>query len=231
MKKITFLLSGISMLILSGCGTSALGTAADVFSAVNSTTNNGAANTVNTGANVLGGILSTATSGNNLANIFTSVIGMDKVTSTELIGKWNYKEPGCAFISQSTLASAGGEVIAATVKQKLASTYNKIGVSSNNTSFVFNTDGTFIATILGKNWTGTYTFDEKTQAIKMNGLLLSLSGYTKRNAEGIALLFESKKVLTLIQTLSALSGNSTLNTIGDVSSSYDGVRIGFDLKR
>lgn len=236
MKKITILMSGAALLVLSSCGTSTLGTAAEVLGALNSTSADGAAtkaatSAATTGTNILGNLLSTAASGNNLGNILTSVIGLDKVTKKGLIGHWNYSEPGCAFTSQSTLAAAGGEVVAASVKDKLASSYKQIGINSGNTSFTFNEDGTFVATILGKKWSGNYTFDESTQAIKLSGLLFSLSGYTKQNVDGIALLFESKKVLSLVKTLSALSGNSTLSTIGNLSSNYDGVRVGFDLKK
>ncbi len=34
-----------------------------------------------------------------------------------------------------------------------------------------------------------------------------------------------------MQMATALSGNTTLQTVGDLSKSYDGLRIGFDMKR
>ena len=52
---------------------------------------------------------------------------------------------------------------------------------------------------------------------------------TEIAAKGV--LFESKKLLTLIQTMASLSGNTTVSTIGDLSKNYNGVRIGFDLKK
>ncbi len=240
MKKISFLVSGAAILLMTGCGTSALGTAAGVLGTLNSTDGTTGATAAATaaagkvasaGTSAIGTLLSNATSGNNLANILTSVIGLDKVSKSTLVGTWKYKEPGCAFTSESTLAAAGGEVVAATVKQKLTSSYKKVGFASSNTSFVFKEDGTFTANILGKPWSGTYAFEESTQAITLKGLLFSLSGFTKKNSDGIAVLFESKKILTLVKTLSALSGNSTLSTIGDLSSNYDGVRVGFDLTK
>ncbi len=51
---------------------------------------------------------------------------------------------------------------------------------------------------------GTYTFDEKTHAIQLKGLLLSASGFATRTTNGISLLFEQKKLLTLVKTLSKL---------------------------
>ena len=49
--------------------------------------------------------------------------------------------------------------------------------------------------------------------------------------DDISVLFESKKVLTLFQTMAAVSGNSTAQVVGDISKNYDGVRVGFDLKK
>ena len=47
----------------------------------------------------------------------------------------------------------------------------------------------------------------------------------------MSILFESKKMLSVLQTVAAISGNSSLQTIGDLSKNYDGVRIGFDMSR
>ena len=40
-----------------------------------------------------------------------------------------------------------------------------------------------------------------------------------------------KKLLTILQTVAALSGNSSLATISDISKNYDGVRMGFEMSR
>ena len=59
-----------------------------------------------------GTFLQTVGSGGTLANVFTSVIGLDKVTEKGLVGTWKYEGPGCAFTSENLLAKAGGEVAA-----------------------------------------------------------------------------------------------------------------------
>ena len=64
-----------------------------------------------------GTLLQTMGSGGTIANIFTSVIGMDKVTEKGLIGTWRYDSPGVAFTSENLLAKAGGEVAATKIEQ------------------------------------------------------------------------------------------------------------------
>ena len=41
----------------------------------------------------------------------------------------------------------------------------------------------------------------------------------------------SKNLLKVLQVAAAMSGNSTLQTVGDLSKQYDGVRLGFDISR
>ena len=49
-----------------------------------------------------GTLLQTVGSGGTVGNIFTSVIGLDKVTERGLIGTWHYDSPGVAFTSEAS---------------------------------------------------------------------------------------------------------------------------------
>ncbi len=170
-----------------------------------------------------------AMSNGSVVNAITSVIGLDKVSARGLIGTWAYLRPGCAFTSENLLAKAGGEVAAAQIEEKVLPYYQQVGISTNNTYITFKEDGTFVSKIDGTPFSGNYTFDESNQKITLKGLLISVNCYTKREISGISILFEANKLLTLLQTMSALSGNKDLQTIGDLSKQYDGVRIGFDM--
>ena len=178
-----------------------------------------------------GTLLQTVASGGTIANAFSSVIGLDKVTKQGMVGAWKYDSPGCAFTSENLLAKAGGEVAATKIEQELTPYFQKAGLSAQNTYATFNEDGTFTAAIAGKKFSGTWTLDEQNAKVTMKTLLLTINCYAKRNADGIGLLFESSKLLTLLQTMSALSGNTTLQTVGDLSKAYDGVRLGFDFRK
>ncbi|MBQ4386050.1 MAG: DUF4923 family protein [Prevotella sp.] len=178
-----------------------------------------------------GTLLQTIGSGGTLANAFTSVIGLDKVTAQGLVGTWKYSGPGCAFTSENLLAKAGGEVAATKIEQELSPYYQKVGISSQNTTVVFNEDKTFKATIAGKSFSGTWTLDEQTAKVTLKGMLLSVNCYAKREYGGISLLFESKKLLTVIQFLASMSGDSTVQKVGELSKNYDGIRLGFDMKK
>ena len=176
-------------------------------------------------------VLGAMTNGTGVVNAISSVIGLDKVKAQNLIATWKYSGPGCAFSSENLLAKAGGEVAAVQIEQKLLPYYQQVKISESNTYITFKEDGTFSSKIAGTPFSGNYTFDEASQKITLKGLLLSVNCYAKKEANGISILFEAKKLLTVLQTMSAMSGNKDLQTIGDLSKNYDGVRVGFDMKR
>ena len=176
-------------------------------------------------------VLGAMTNGTGVVNAISSVIGLDKVKAQNLIATWKYSGPGCAFTSENLLAKAGGEVAAVQIEQKLLPYYQQVKISESNTYITFKEDGTFSSKIAGTPFSGNYTFDEASQKITLKGLLLSVNSYAKKEANGISILFEAKKLLTVLQTMSAMSGNKDLQTIGDLSKNYDGVRVGFDMKR
>lgn len=172
-----------------------------------------------------------AMSGKGAINAITSVIGLDKVSAKGLIGSWRYSRPGCAFMSENLLAKAGGEMAAVQIEEKIQPYYQQVGITTENTFITFNEDGSFSAKILGTPIKGTYTFDEASAKITLKTLLFSTNCYAKREYGGISILFEANKLLTLLQTIAAFSGNQNLQAISDISKQYDGVRIGFDMTK
>ena len=189
-------------------------------------------------AGILGAVLggnsnSSSSAGSSIINgILNNVIGSGTFSKQDLCAHtWKYSKPGCAFTSENLLAQAGGEIAANKVEEKLSEYYSKFGFSGSNTYFTFNTDGTFTSKIDGKSWQGNYTFDEKTHAIQMKGLLLSMSGYATKTTNGISLLFDQKKLLNLIKTIGSLKGNSTLSALGTIANNYDGMRVGFEMTK
>lgn len=206
-----------------------------------STTTNSGYSAGSVVAGVLGGLLgggtttgSSSTGSSIINGILNNVIGSATFSQADLCAHtWKYSKPGCAFTSENLLAKAGGEIAANKIEEDLSKYYSKFGFSNSNTYFTFKTDGTFAAKIDGKAWNGTYTFDEKTHAIQLKGLLLSASGFATRTANGISLLFEQKKLLTLIKTLSKLNltGSTTMSAVSSIVDNYDGVRIGFEMTK
>ena len=214
MKKVRHLVLAAATMLVVSCG-------------VGGTTGGNQSQT----GSILGAVLTDVLQGGTISNVITSVIGAQTVTRANLIGSWKYVSPGCAFTSENLLAKAGGEVAAAQIRTKVQPYYQQIGISGSNTSITFNEDGTYSAQFRGTPMSGKWTFDEKTYKVNLQGLLLSINCYAKRNANGIGLLFEASKLLTLLQTMAAMSGNSNIPAVCEISKNYDVVRLGFDFSK
>lgn len=225
----------------SSTATSSAAASAPTTSTSTSATTNSGYSAGSVVAGVLGGLLgggttagSSSTGSSIINGILNKVIGSATFSQADLCAHtWKYSKPGCAFTSENLLAKAGGEIAANKIEEDLSKYYNKFGFSQSNTYFAFKTDGTFAAKIDGKSWNGTYTFDEKTHAIQLKGLLLSASGFATRTTNGISLLFEQKKLLTLVKTLSKLNltGSTTMSAVSSIVDNYDGVRVGFEMTK
>ena len=211
MKKM--MMAAVAALMLQGCGMTNPGV--NGGSQMGGTTTNNSGSSI--GSNALGGLLDL-------------VVGSVKLSQTDIIGTWSYVEPACAFTSENLLAKAGGSVAAKTVNEKLLPVYKSLHISSGNTRLTFNENGQFTGKIGGFPMSGTYTFDAANGLVKMKSLT-TFTAHLTRSTHGMNFTFESKKILTLLQTVSALSGNTSLSTIGDISKQFSGVRLGFAMKK
>lgn len=211
MKKM--MMAAVAALMLQSCGMTNPGV--NGGSQIGGTTTNNSGSSI--GSNALGGLLDL-------------VVGSVKLSQADIIGTWSYVEPACAFTSENLLAKAGGSVAAKTVNEKLQPVYNSLHISSGNTQLTFNENGQFTGKIGGFPMSGTYTFDAANGLVKMKSLT-TFTAHLTRSTHGMNFTFESKKILTLLQTVSALSGNTSLSTIGDISKQFNGVRLGFAMKK
>ena len=211
MKKM--MMAVVAALMLQSCGMTNPGV--NGGSQMGGTTTNNSGSSI--GTNALGGLLDL-------------VVGSVKLSQADIIGTWSYVEPACAFTSENLLAKAGGSVAAKTVNEKLLPVYKSLHISSGNTQLTFNENGQFTGKIGGFPMSGTYTFDAANGLVKMKSLT-TFTAHLTRSTHGMNFTFESKKILTLLQTVSALSGNTSLSTIGDISKQFSGVRLGFAMKK
>ena len=211
MKKM--MMAAVAALMLQSCGMTNPGV--NGGSQMGGTTTNNSGSSI--GSNALGGLLDL-------------VVGSVKLSQADIIGTWSYVEPACAFTSENLLAKAGGSVAAKTVNEKLLPVYKSLHISSGNTQLTFNENGQFTGKIGGFPMSGTYTFDAANGLVKMKSLT-TFTAHLTRSTHGMNFTFESKKILALLQTVSALSGNTSLSTIGDISKQFNGVRLGFAMKK
>ena len=167
-----------------------------------------------------------------LSGVAKSVVG-DKLTNEKsIVGTWAYASPDCQFESDNMLAKAGGEAASAKIEEQLAKLYEKLGM--DEVSYVFNEDSTYSSTMKGVTTKGTYAFDSEAKTITMKTRLgLSMTAHVVVTGDAMSILFEADKLLSGLQAVTNLASkvNSNASLIGNLAGSYDGMRLGFELKK
>lgn len=165
----------------------------------------------------------------NIEKVVNAVTGNKSIDMT---GTWTYTGSAIEFESDNFLKKAGGAAAASLAENKLDEQLAKIGIKDGQLSFTFNADSTFTSTIGKRSMQGTYSYDAATNQVQLKYLrLLNMNAKVDCTSNSMELLFNSDKLLKLITFLSSKSSNTTLKTISSLADSYDGMMLGFELKK
>lgn len=167
-----------------------------------------------------------------LSGVAKAVVGNKATTASSIIGTWTYSGPECQFESENLLAKAGGEMAAKEVEEKMIAVYNKVGM--NNIRYTFNEDGTYSYQMKKRTVTGSYVFDDAAKTITMTGKLgLKTVAYVTVTGNDMSMVFKADKLMSILKTITGAASkvNSTAATINSVAEAYDGLMLGFELKK
>lgn len=167
-----------------------------------------------------------------LSDVAKAVIGDKATTANSVIGTWTYVQPKCQFESENMLAKAGGAVAAKEVEEKMQKVFEKIGM--NGCQYTFNEDGTYSYTIKKRTIKGTYTFDDTEKTITMKGKLeIKTVAHITVTGNSMSMVFNADKLMSVLKTITGATSkiNSTASTINSVAEAYDGMMLGFELKK
>lgn len=167
-----------------------------------------------------------------LSGVAKAVVGNKATTASSIIGTWTYSGPECQFESENLLAKTGGEMAAKEVEEKMIAVYNKVGM--NNIRYTFNEDGTYSYQMKKRTVTGSYVFDDAAKTITMTGKLgLKTVAYVTVTGNDMSMVFKADKLMSILKTITGAASkvNSTAATINSVAEAYDGLMLGFELKK
>ena len=168
----------------------------------------------------------------NKENIEKAVNAVTGKSTADMTGTWSYTGSAIEFESDNLLQKAGGAVAANAAENKLNEQLARVGIKEGQMSFTFNADSTFTAKVGAKSIKGTYSYDASTQNASLKFMkLIPLNAKINCTSANMDLLFNSDKLLKLITLISSKSNNNTLKTIGSLANSYDGMMLGFALKK
>lgn len=165
----------------------------------------------------------------NIEKVVNAVTGNQTIDMT---GTWTYSGSAIEFESDNLLQKAGGAAAAAVAEKKLDEQLAKVGIKDGQVSFTFNADSTFTSTVGKRSMTGTYSYDATDKVVHLRYFkLLNMNAKVNCTSTNMDLLFNSDKLLKLIAFISSKSSSTTLKTISSLADSYDGMMLGFALKK
>ncbi len=178
---------------------------------------------------------STALSG--LKGMVEGLISKSNLSEADLVGNYKYSAPAVAFKSDNFLQKAGGAAAAGVITDKLAPYYAKAGIT--NLTATFNDDKTFKFQVKRVTLSGTF---EKDPASEIGDFIFNFKaagkipvGKFKAHVEKVGskltITFDASKLITLVNTIANISGQSTLKSVATLLNSYDGLNCGFELSK
>ena len=171
-----------------------------------------------------------------LGTVANNVLGSGKVTIADLEGNWTYVEPAVEFKSDNLLKKAGGSVASTTIVDKLRPYYSTVGL--DNMTLAVDSAATFKMALKKISFSGEIVRGENDGEFvfkfKAIGKISagSLNAYISKTATGqIKVTFDVYIIISLLNTIASVTGNSSMKSVSSILNSYDGLTAGFVLKK
>lgn len=171
-----------------------------------------------------------------LGTVANNVLGSGKITIADLEGNWTYVEPAVEFKSDNLLKKAGGSVASTTIVDKLRPYYSTVGL--DNMTLAVDSAATFKMALKKISFSGEITQGENDGEFVFNFKAIgkisagSLNAYISKTATGqIKITFDVSKLISLVNTIASVTGNSSVKSVSSILNSYDGLTAGFVLKK
>lgn len=169
--------------------------------------------------------------GDLLSGIGKTVVGNKATSETSIKGTWKYSGPACLFESDNLLAKAGGSAASTKIENKIAPIVKNY---VNGIVFTFDGNGNYTSKLKTRVTKGTYTFDSKNKTITFKPAIgKAYIAYVAVTGSEMTLVFNANKLMSVLKTISnsAANTNSTASTINSLLKNYNGMRLGFRLKK
>ena len=168
-----------------------------------------------------------------LSGAVKQVVGDKATTETSLIGTWTYVGPDCQLKGDDLLKNIGGDAAGVEVEKKMEPIYEKTGL--NTIQYTFNEDKTCLYTIKGKKVEGTYVFDPeaKTITIQAGRLKVKTVAHVVTLGSNMSFVFDANKIFSVVKTITGATSslNASASAINKLLEEFDGMMVGFELKK
>lgn len=186
---------------------------------------------------LLGGSGSSAasTTGSVITNLLEGVFQTSNLEVRDLAGVWTSEGSAVNFKSENLLKQAGGAAAAGAIEGKLNPYYKQYGLTG--AVLTVQVDGKFTLAIKKLTLSGTITkgsdgnFVFNFQALGGLASLGKMTTYVKKSSSSMDVMFDAQKLMSILQYVAKFSGSTLTKTAADLLGSYDGMYVGFKMKK
>lgn len=175
-----------------------------------------------------------SSSSSTLGNILGNILASDDVGLSDLSGTWKYSGPAVGFQSDDILKSIGGSAASTAIESELEAYYNKLGFNNvvltidENANFTMKIQYITLNGVVEKGNNGIFVFNFKA----LGGINIGkLNVYTTLSGKTLSLTCDAKKFVELVRKITTITNNSTMQSVTSLLESYDGITVGFKLKK
>lgn len=192
-----------------------------------------ALSTSNAGAQSLSDILNSSVT----QTVVSAITGGETLSAASIAGTWYYSGPAVKLTSDNAITEAAGTLATSQIESKLSEYFATAGITTSDLYFTFDESSNFSCTLKSKTISGTYTLNSSEGSITLQPSALSQVGISSMTAStsissgSMEILFDANVLLSLVSTLSSVSGNSTLQSVNSLLEAYDGIQIGFEMSQ
>lgn len=166
-----------------------------------------------------------------LGRVLSYILYGNTTSKESIIGTWKYSSPKVIFESENILAKVGSDIASEKVEKTLGEQLKRVGFTLGKTALTFNEDNTCSFTFGSRTYPGTYKYDSSTNRLTISDAMgvSNLRCTACKNGNELYLLFDSDKILTLINAL----GKSTISntSAASVLNSYKGLKLGWSMTK
>lgn len=166
--------------------------------------------------------------------IISDLVANNKFSVDDLVGTWNYSSPAVSFESENALMKIGGAGAASTVEGKLEPYYQRLGLTK--TVLTVDAEHNFTLKFGVATLKGTVSKDDDGALVfNFNAFGKVSLGSVKANAtmagSTLNLTFDATRMVQILTKVSSALNVSTLKTLSSLLNNYDGIYMGFKLKK
>lgn len=223
MKKLKMIL--LAVLVAAGCNLAPAQSLSDILGKIGQAAGKGSSSGSSSGSGI----------GGTLGNLLEGVFSTSNLTVDDLKGTWTSTGPAVCFQGDDLLKKAGGIAAAATIESKLDPYFTQYGLTG--AVLTVDENANFTLTVKKVKLKGTVTpsstgekgvFDFNFTAlgkVKLGGV----KTYVQKTSGSMDVMFDAKKLMSIISAVAKISNISTLQTLSSLLNSYDGLCVGFKM--